>query len=476
MTQRIAISPVTRIEGHARILLDLDDAGAVSGAQLEVLDIRGFEKLLERMELMKMPLMTARLCGVCPAAHHLAAVVAIEKGLGVTPPEGARRMRELLYVGHILHSHALSAFVLSGPDVLLGLDSPPAERSIFHLLKVEPDLAKKVLRLRSIGQKTVEEIGGRGVHPVTLVPGGISFRPSEATLKTLAGWGQEAVGLTVEMLARMRERLAMLKDVRGWAQLPLNALALSNNGHLSFLDGSWVVRAPDGTIERRFEAAAYCDHLIEHVMPGSYMKSVQLKNAKEPRYFVGPLARVLINETVDAPQAQAELKRLRAGLAGGVSALDFIEARLVEMLYCAERMALTASEGPPAGPLAVPVTIKEGRYVGAIEAPRGLLVHDYTADAQGHVVKANLIVATQNNYDAINASIAAVARGLLPRKDENLLMNGMEFALRCFDPCLACATHAAGRLPLEVEVRRPGQAVRRLTQIPQGAAREGGRS
>jgi F420-non-reducing hydrogenase large subunit len=464
MTQRITVSPVTRIEGHARILLDLDDAGAVAGAQLEVLDIRGFEKLLERMELLKMPLMTARLCGVCPAAHHLASVVAIEQGAGVTPPDGARRMRELLYMGHVLHSHALSVFVLSGPDVLLGLDTPPPERSIFHLLKVEPDLAKKVLRLRSIGQKTVEEIGGRGVHPVTLVPGGISFRPTETTLKTLAGWGQEAVGLTVELLARMRERLAQLKDVRGWAKLPLNALALSNKGRLSFLEGSWVVRGPQGAVERSFEAKAYCEHLIEHVMPGSYMKSVQLRNAAAPRFFVGPLARVLINETVDAPQAQAELKRLRSQLAGGVSAVDFIEARLVEMLYAAERMALTAADGPPSGPLAVPVTLKAGRYIGAVEAPRGLLVHDYTADAQGHVTAANLIVATQNNYDAINASIAAVAGGLLPRKNDNLLMNGMEFALRCFDPCLACATHAAGQLPLEVEVRAPDRPVRRLTR------------
>jgi F420-non-reducing hydrogenase large subunit len=416
------------------------------------------------MELLKMPLITARLCGVCPAAHHLAATIAIEKGLGVTPPEGARRMRELLYAGHILHSHALSAFVLSGPDVLLGLDTPPPERSIFHLLKVQPELAKKVLRLRSIGQKTVEEIGGRGVHPVTMVPGGISFRPSEATLKTLAAWGQEAVGLTVELLGRMRERLALLKDVRGWAALPLNALALSNKGQVSFLDGPWVVRSPSGTIERQFDGTAYCDHLVEHVMPGSYMKSVQLKNAAEPRFFVGPLARVLINETMDAPQAQAELKRLRADLTGTVSALDFIEARLVEMLYCAERTALTAAEGPPTGPLAVPVTVKEGRYIGAVEAPRGLLVHDYTADAQGHVVKANLIVATQNNYDAINTSIAAVARALLPRKDENLLMNGMEFALRCFDPCLACATHALGQLPLTVELRAPGQPPRVLVR------------
>jgi F420-non-reducing hydrogenase large subunit len=464
MARQIVISPATRIEGHARILLDLDDAGAVTHAQLEVLDIRGFEKLLERMELLKMPLITARLCGVCPAAHHLAAVVAIEKGLGVTPPEGAQRMRDLLYAGHILHSHALSVFVLSGPDVLLGVEAKAAERNIFHLLRVEPELAKKMLRLRSIGQKAVEEIGGRGVHPVSLIPGGIAFRPAESTLKSLAASGQEAVGLIAELLPRLRERLALLKGIRAAAQLPLNALALSNEGRYSFLDGTWTVRDPRGTIERRFAAQDYCDHLVEHVTPGSYMKSVHLRDAAEPRFFVGPLARVLINETMETPKAQAELTDLRGRLAAGATAIDFIEARLVEMLYCAERMAALAGQGALSGPLEVPVIVKEGRYVGAVEAPRGLLVHDYTADAQGHVVAANLIVATQNNYDAINASIAAVASSLIPQQDENLLLNGAEFALRCFDPCLACATHAAGRLPLTVELRAPGRPARVLVR------------
>jgi F420-non-reducing hydrogenase large subunit len=460
MAKQIVVSPATRIEGHARILLDLDDAGAVASARLEVLDIRGFEKLLERMELLKMPLITARLCGVCPAAHHLAAVVAIENGLGVTPPDSAKRMRELLYMGHILHSHALSAFVLSGPDVLLGLDAAPAQRNIFHLLKVDTELAKKLLRLRTIGQKAVEEIGGRGVHPVSLVPGGIAFRPSEAALKALAASGQEAVTIVAELLAHMRQRLALLKDVREAARLPLSALSLSNHGTLSFLDGDWVVRGPQGAIEKRFQGAAYGEHVTEHVMPGSYMKAVHLRGVSEPRFFVGPLARVLINDKMDAPKAQVELTQLRSQLAAGVSAVDFIEARLVEMLYAAERIALLAQQGPPTGPLAVDVTVKAGRYVGAIEAPRGLLVHDYTADAQGHVTAANLIVATQNNYDAINSAIAAVAGALLPKKDDNLLMNGMEFALRCFDPCLACATHAAGQLPLSVELRQPNRETR----------------
>jgi F420-non-reducing hydrogenase large subunit len=415
-----------------------------------------------------MPLITARLCGVCPAAHHLAAVVAIEKGAGVTVPEGAQRLRDLLYAGHILHSHALSVFVLSGPDVLLGLGARPAERSIFHLLRVEPELAKKMLRLRSIGQKVVEEIGGRGVHPVSLVPGGIAFRPAESALRTLAASGQEAVGLMVELLGRLRAQLALLAEVRSAAPLPMNALSLSHDGRYSFLDGAWVVRDPQGATVGRFEGRDYCEQLVEHVMPGSYMKSVRLKNAAEPRFFVGPLARVLVNEKMETPKAQAELSALREKLMAGATAVDFIEARLVEMLYCAERIAQLAGQGPPAGALTAPVTIKEGRYVGAVEAPRGLLIHDYTSDAQGHIVAANLIVATQNNYDAINASLAAVARALLPRKDENLLLNGTEFALRCFDPCLACATHAAGRLPLALEIRAPGQPARVM-------ARGGGR-
>ncbi len=178
MATKVIIDPVTRIEGHARIILEVNDSGNISSGHLQVLEIRGFEKLLEGMELFKLPLITGRICGVCPAAHHLASVTAIENGLKVKIPPDAKLLRELMYLGHILHSHALSTFVLTGPDVLVGIGAKPEDRNVLSLLSMAPEIVKKVLRLRSIGQKIVEIVGGRGVHPVTSVPGGQSYRPT----------------------------------------------------------------------------------------------------------------------------------------------------------------------------------------------------------------------------------------------------------------------------------------------------------
>lgn len=464
MSQTITVNPVTRLEGHAKIVLDLDDSGNVAGGHLQVLEIRGFEKLVERMELFKMPQIIARICGVCPAAHHLASVIAIENGLGIKAPEEAALLRELLYLGHILHSHTLSTFFLAGPDILQGIDAPAGTRNIFSLLKLDAELAKKVLRLRSIGQRTVEIVGGRGVHPVAAIPGGMAARPSGEKKEQIAGWGKEALAILDEVLPRVREHLSALEELRQVAQLPPRSMALSKEGVVDFLAGDAVVVNAEGETERRFSAADYSDHLIEHVMPASYMKSVHLKGPQEINYFVGPLARLNVNNFFCAPRANTALQEFHAKGRPRLSALDYIEARLVEMLYCAERMVEIAGGELVEGTLRVGAEPREGRYAGMVESPRGILIHDYTADAEGRVREANLIVATQNNYDAIDSAITAVARHFIPMKNDNQLMNGMEFALRCFDPCLSCATHTAGRMPMEVLIRHEGEVVRTLSR------------
>jgi len=456
------VSPVTRIEGHARILLDLDDAGEVARGHLEVWELRGFEKLLQGTELFKMPQVTARLCGVCPAAHHLAAVHAIEAGLGIDPPADAKLLRELLYAGHVLHSHALSTFVLAGPDLVVGIGAPPQDRNVFAMLKINPELVKKVLRLRSIGQRTVELVGGRGVHPVTAVPGGVASRPDKERLELIAGWGNEAVSLIEEIGAVVRERLAQLEELRLLTQLPYHSLALSRGGQFDFFGGECVVMNPVGVVERGFAAASYADHLVEHAMPGSYMKSVRLRSCEEPHFLVGPLARLNVNTSLGTPKADAALRAFRNGGHPHLSALEFIPARLIEMLHCAERMQAIAGGELGDGPLKVEAVPGEGRFVGLIEAPRGILIHDYETDAAGRVAAVNFIVATQNNYDAIDYAITALARHYAPINDDNLLMNGVEFALRCFDPCLACATHATGRMPMQVVLRRGRETVRTI--------------
>ncbi len=464
MGRTITVDPATRVEGHAKIVLDLDDGGNIVNGHLQVLEIRGFEKLVEKMELFKMPQIIARICGVCPAAQHLASVVAIENGLGISPPEEAKLLRELMYMGHLLHSHALSTFLLTGPDLLVGFNAKPENRNIFGILNLDAELAKKILRLRSIGQRTVEIIGGRGVHPVSAVPGGMASRPDRDKLGLIGGWGREALAILDDVSLKVRERLTALEEFRQAALMPLNSLGLSKEGVVSFLEGDAVVVSAQGKMERSFTATCYADNLIEHVKPSSHMKSVRLRSADQAGYFVGPLARLNVNNFFCTARANEALREFHSNCRPKLSALDYIEARLVEMLFCCERMSEIADGELSGGPIRVEAVPGEGRYRGMIESPRGVLIHDYTADADGRVTEANLIVATQNNYDAIDSAITSVAGHLLPLNDDDQLMNGMEFALRCFDPCLACATHSSGRMPMEVVIRREMEPLRTISR------------
>jgi F420-non-reducing hydrogenase large subunit len=406
------------------------------------------------MELFKVPLLASRICGVCPAAQLLASTVAIENGLGVTlPPDGAA-LRDLLYMGHILHSHALSVFLLCGPDLYGGLDAKSAERNVFHLLKVQPELAKEVLKLRSIGQRVVEMVGGRGVHPVTAVPGGMASRPSDEEMASMARSGEEAAGILAKLSDALREKVGALEESQSASLEAFHALALSNGGTVSFLKGDWTVADRTGTVQRAFGAQDYGNHLVEHVSDASYMKSVRLRGSSEQAYFVGPLARLNLNTRMGTPRADQLLATFKAK-GQRWATVDFIEARVVEMMLAAERIAELAGGKIGKGPIRVECQPKEGRFIGAVEAPRGMLLHDYTTDAQGRITAANMVVATQNNYEAIDASLQAVGQLYLPKGKPELLMNRLEFALRCFDPCLACATHAVGRMPMELILRDP---------------------
>lgn len=463
MAKQMIIDPATRIEGHARIALNLGDDGQVESGRLHVLEIRGMEKLLQGSELFKMPQITARICGVCPAAHHMAAVVAIEQGLGVTAPRNAQILRELLYAGHVLHSHALSTFVLAGPDLLLGIGAPPEKRNIFAMLGLDPELGKKALRLRSIGQRTVEAVGGRGVHPVTAIPGGMSFRPKPETLTVIQDWGTEALNLLGDLVARVQDKLDALEELRGAMMLSMPSVALIRGGEHVYLDGELTVGESAAGPARTVPNKNYASLLVERVVPDSYMKSVLLRDPEGTPFFVGPLARLNLAERMPTPRANEALARFKDREVIRGSALDFIEARLVEMLGCAERMAELPSTVDDSA-LCVDAAPQAGHFVGVVEAPRGILVHDYTADQDGRVETVNFIVATQTNYEAIDAAITGVARQLLPREDEALLLNGVEFALRCFDPCLACATHASGQMPMEVELRRGGRLERIISR------------
>lgn len=464
MGQTVTIDPVTRVEGHAKIVLDLDDDGKIVKGHLQVLEIRGFEKLVERMELFKMPQIIARICGVCPAAHHIASVIAIENGLGVTPPEEARLLRELLYMGHILHSHTLSTLFLAGPDILMGMSDGQKNRNVFGLLDLDPELGKKILRLRSIGQRTVETVGGRGVHPVAAIPGGMAARPDREALARISEWGKEALILLDDIVPRVNSHLNALEELRTAALMLCHSLALSKDGMVDFLSGDAQITDSQGKVLGGFTASAYADHLSEYVMPASYMKSVRLRDEGGASYFVGPLARLNSNKSFSTPKANFALAEFHAKGQPRHSALDYIDARLIEMVHCAERMVEITERELACGELRVDAEPKEGRFIGMVESPRGILIHDYTADDKGRIREANLIVATQNNYDAIDSTITSVGKYFMEKNNDDLLMNSMEFTLRCFDPCLSCATHVAGRMPMEVIVRHGSDILRSITR------------
>lgn len=474
MNRTITIDPVTRIEGHARVFLNLADDGSLASAGLVVNELRGFERILVGMEADRMPLITARICGVCPAAHHLAASHALDNAAGVEPPPAGKLLRELLYMGHIIHSHALSLFVLQGPDLALGLDADPAARNVVGIVKANPELAKKALRCRTLGQKINELVGGRGVHPVTSVAGGIAFVLDAEKRRTLAEWSAELAALAPELAAAAKGLLLKQLELhpslmQDWVA-PLWNLGTVKDGRVSLLEGR--LRAVDeaGALRAEFPVSEYAERLVESVVDWSYMKEVRISHeGKNYDYRVGPLARVNCADGFGTPAADAELAALRqlGGRPCHVTVFNTY-ARVIELLYAVERAQEIVADEAILGPARVPVRFRGGRGVGHVEAPRGTLIHDYEIDENGIVRSANLIVATQQNYVSINRTIAqAAASHVIGKGDDAALLNAVEFGIRCYDPCLSCATHALGAMPLEVVVTRGGQPLRTVRRNEQ---------
>jgi F420-non-reducing hydrogenase large subunit len=464
----IAIDPVTRIEGHAKVFLDVAADGSLESARLVVNELRGFERILVGMQAERMPSITARICGVCPSAHHLAASKALDAAAGVEPPPAAKLLRELLYMGHFIHSHALSLFVLQGPDLVMGLDADPATRNVVSMVQAAPEMAKKALRCRTLGQKINEMVGGRGIHPVTSVAGGITFQVDNEKRRTLQAWADELVGLVSGLAAQAKTLLARQMDAQpelreSWT-VPVWSMGTVQEGRLDFYEGKLRAIDAAGAVRLEYAPQDYDKHLTESAVDWSYMKPVHMRDGGgEAVYRVGPLARINVAERIGTPLAEAERKAFRA--AAGWPAHQTVlqaHARIIELLYAAERAQEIVREGALGGETRVPVRFTGSRGVGHVEAPRGSLFHDYEIDEKGIVRSANLLVATQQNYAAINRSIEQAAQShVLDRASEGLL-NAVEFAIRCYDPCLSCATHAMGRMPLEIEVRHGGSVIRSL--------------
>ncbi len=469
MSKTIKIDPVTRIEGHARILLDCDENGKIEEAFFCVNELRGFERILIGMQAHTLPQVTARICGVCPTAHHLVAAKALDSACGVIIPPAAKLLREYMYMGHVIHSHALSLFVLAGPDLVFGLKGDPVKQNIVGMVEAEPELSKKGLRLRSLGQKINETIGGRGIHPVTAVAGGISFSLSDGQVQRLRELTAEAVSLVKELCGPLKTLLMRLFDDNPRLLANLNVPSwyvgtVETDGMLNLYDGRIRAMDASGVIRTEFDSSGYLNVLAERAVSNSYAKEVYVDfEGSEHMYRVGTLARLNVVDGLATPLAQAEFELFRANFGRPChNAVIQMYAKLIELLYACERAEQLINNPALRGENRVPVQFQGGRGVAHIEAPRGTLIHDYEIDEKGIVRAANMIIATQQNTAVINKSLKEGANALLEGAEDELMLNALEFVVRCYDPCLACATHAIGRMALAVEVRRDGRIIREL--------------
>lgn len=468
MSKIIKIDPVTRIEGHARILLECDDSGSVSNASFIVNELRGFERILVGMEASAMPQITARICGVCPTAHHLVAAKALDNAAGIEPPPAAKLLREFMYMGHMIHSHSLSLFVLAGPDLIFGLNGTAATQNIVGMVNAAPELTKKALRLRSLGQKINETIGGRGIHPVTAIAGGISFKLSDAQFTRLQELTVEAVQLVGQLAGKTKQLLFGLLDKNPVLLENLNSeswyLGTVKGGKVNVYDGELRAMDTNGVVKPEFYASSYREMMTERAVQNSYAKEVYLNmDGAEQMYRVGPLARLNVADGMETPFAQKEFEVFRKNFARPChNTVLQLYAKLIELVYSCEKAQQIINDPALRGETRVPADFRGGHGIAHIEAPRGTLIHDYEIDERGIVTAVNMIIATQQNTAAINNSLKEGANNLLKETNDEAMLNSLEFVVRCYDPCLACSTHAIGKMALDVEITHKGETIRRV--------------
>jgi NAD-reducing hydrogenase large subunit len=460
MAQRILIDPVTRIEGHAKITIQLDDAGNVADARFHVTEFRGFERFCEGRPLWEMAGITARICGICPVSHLLASAKAGDQILAVDIPAAAEKLRRLMNLGQIVQSHALSFFHLSGPDLLLGMDAPPASRNLIGLVAAAPELARGGIRLRQFGQEIIELLGGSKIHPAWAVPGGVRAALTEDGLTHIGHRLPEARAIALDAIQRFKSTLLRHKretQIFGnFTSLFMGLVAADGSwehydGRLRFADSAGNVIADE------IDPARYAEFIGEAAESDSYLKSPYYRPLGYPdgMYRVGPLARLNICRQIGTPLADQELEEFRSYGNGAVTSSFFYHyARLIEILAALEKIeCLLEDRDLVSDRLRADAGINKSQGVGVSEAPRGTLIHHYHVDENGLIKKVNLIIATGQNNLAINRTVAQIARHYIhgPEIPEGML-NRVEAGVRTFDPCLSCSTHAAGVLPLLVRL------------------------
>ena len=463
VARKITIEPVTRIEGHAKVTIHMNDAGKVDHAYFHVNEFRGFEKFCEGRMVFEMPSITPRICGICPVSHHLASAKAADQVMGCPPPRPASLLRELMHMGQMIQSHGMHFFELAGPDLILGFDADPAIRNVVGLIQADPALTLKAVNLRKYGQEIIHLLGGRRVHPSFAIPGGVNKALHRADRDTILAGLDEAITTIqtgIQLIKGWNE--ANMEDVLKFAVFPSGYFGqVTPENGLEFYEGDIRLVGSEGQQLEKFDGRNYLDYIAEHVENWSYLKFPYYKKLGWPGgvYRVGPLGRLNAAEKIDTPLAQEEFLKFKA-LNGGKpveNSLYYHYARLIETLFAAEKVRVLLDD-----PDILSTDIQNTQYqmtgegVGVIEAPRGTLFHHYWARENGQLERVNLIVSTGHNNWAMSKAVDSVAKTYVLGPDvKEGMLNRVEAAIRAYDPCLSCSTHAVGQMPLEIDFIDP---------------------
>jgi len=470
--KEIVIDPITRLEGHGKISIFLDDEGEVENAYFQVPELRGFEKFCEGRRAEDLPIITTRICGVCPVAHHMAGAKALDAAFNVEPTETAKKLRELEYCAYFIYDHILHFYFLGGPDFVVGPDAPPAKRNVLGVIeKAGLEVGKEVIKHRAYGQKITGILGGRPTHPVSALPGGIAKSLSEEEREEIEDMVKSCVDFAKFSLKLFDDVVLKNADyVNLITSDPYNLETyymgtVDTDTKVNFYDGDVRVVDPKGKEFVKFQPHEYLSIIEEHVEPWTYVKFPYLKKIgwkglvagpESGIYRVGPLGRLNVAEGMATPLADEEYKRMYKTLGGKPvhATLAFHWARLIELLYATERALELITDKDITGKNIRNKPGEPGEGVGIVEAARGTLIHHYILDEKAIAKKINLVVATTHNAPGICMSIKNAAKGLIHKGNvDQGLLNKVEMAFRAYDPCFACATHfAIGEMPLEVNV------------------------
>lgn len=491
---RITIDPITRLEGHGKIEIFLDDQGEVANAYLQIPELRGFERFCVGRPAEEMPRITNRICGVCPEAHHMASTKALDVLFGVEPSSAVKKLREMFYTSFYVTDHTVHFYALGGPDFVVGPTAPAAERNILGVIhKVGVDIGKQVIACRTRNHHVIKMLGGRGVHPVAGLPGGWSKSVSEEERQEIELIAKENIEFALfslkvfDDIVLANQAYVDLIVSDAFTHRTYYMGTVDQNNHVNFYDGLIRVTDPDGKEFVKYPAKDYSKHVAEHVEPWTYLKFPYLKEVGWKGFVDGkdsgvycatPLSRLNASDGMATPKAQEAFERMYETLGskkenGRYQPVHFRLAthwaRLIELLYAAERMLELVTDPEITSPdVRVPVTNIPTEGVGSVEAPRGTLTHHYKTDENGVLTAVNLIVGTTNNYAPISMSVKKAAQGLIKNGTviDDGLLNTIEMAFRNYDPCMSCATHSLpGQMPLELIIRdKEGQELERVSQ------------